>query len=254
MKVENRDPNLVYPKAVKDEKTRLVLDWLLEFRFSSIDVLAQRIGSNAVNSNRFFNTLLSDGVIQSFKNVHTKNDRYVMLTAAGLSYLEVLGRDLSIATTRVSHLGRYSKIMHDIAVQQAVVKRLEIIDEVVWDKNIVAETNIMERPDALLRHRLKGYWFAIEYERWRKDSKRIYLSFYTHAQAIIKRKYQGVYFIFDKEIDMLHYQKLFDAPEWQRYNRKKSGHVETLKEKFIPDQTPSLRKCFLFVHEPVENV
>ena len=46
MLIEKRDTSLKYPKAIKEEKTRLVLDWLLEFRFSSIDLLAKRIGSN----------------------------------------------------------------------------------------------------------------------------------------------------------------------------------------------------------------
>ena len=251
MKVEIRNPALIYPRAIKDEKTRLVLDWLLEFRFSSIEVLAKRIGSTAMNSNRYFNGLINDGVIQAFKNVHTKNERYVMLTANGVSYLEVLGRDISKAITRTAQLGRYSKIMHDIAVQQAVLKRLDIIDEVIWDKNISSET---ERPDALLKHKQKGYWFAIEYERWRKDKKRIFLSYFLHSQAIIKRQYQGVYYVFDKQIDMNHYQGLFESKQWPRYNRKKSGHMELLKDVFNPDDTPNLRKCFQFAHEPVESL
>lgn len=177
MLIEQRDTSLKYPKAIKEEKTRLVLDWLLEFRFSSIDLLAKRISSNSVNSNRFFNSLLRDGVIQAFKNVHTKNERYVMLTTAGLSYLEVLGRDISKSTTRVQHLGRYSQIIHDMAVQYAVLNRIDQFKEVIWDRHIDLPEH-QEKPDAILLSP-KGYWVALEYERWRKDTKGSLSAFLT---------------------------------------------------------------------------
>ena len=56
LKYETRNLDLKYPRAVKDDKTRLVLDWLLEFRFSSIELLSKRIGQTAMNANRFFNS------------------------------------------------------------------------------------------------------------------------------------------------------------------------------------------------------
>lgn len=252
MLIVQRDTSLKYPRAIKEEKTQLLLDWLLEFRFSSIDLLAQRIGSNVVNANRFFNTLLADGVIQVFKNAHTKNERYVMLTTSGIAYLEVLGRDISKATTRVQHLGRYSHIIHDMAVQYAVLSRLNQFDEVIWDRNI----NLPERqdkPDALMRSP-KGYWVALEYERWRKDTKRIYISFQNHANALSEKHYAGVFYLFDQEVDLKHYQKLFDIKEWPRYKREpKSSRIQVLDSTFRPDEVKNLRKCFVFSHEPVEH-
>lgn len=252
MLIEKRDTSLKYPKAIKEEKTRLVLDWLLEFRFSSIDLLAKRIGSNAVNANRFFNALLSDGVIQSFKNVHTKNERYVMLTSAGLAYLEVQGRDISKATTRVQHLGRYSHIIHDMAVQYAVLNRLYQFEEVIWDRHIDLPEH-QEKPDVIMRSP-RGYWVALEYERWRKDTKRIYISFMNHSAALEAKLYAGVFYLFDRAADHLHYKKLFDAEEWPRYKReRKSGRIKHLDSTFKPDDVKNLRKCFVFLHEPVEQ-
>ncbi len=252
MLIEQRDTSLKYPKAIKEEKTRLVLDWLLEFRFSSIDLLAKRIGSNSVNSNRFFNSLLRDGVIQAFKNVHTKNERYVMLTTAGLSYLEVLGRDISKSTTRVQHLGRYSQIIHDMAVQYAVLNRIDQFKEVIWDRHIDLPEH-QEKPDAILLSP-KGYWVALEYERWRKDTKRIFISFLNHSNALSAKHYAGVLYLFDREADYKHYQKLFDSAEWPRYKREtKSGKIRTLDSSFKPDDVKNLRKCFIFSHEPVEQ-
>ena len=39
MRIERRDPTLTYPRPIREEKRRLVLDWLLEFQFSSVDLL-----------------------------------------------------------------------------------------------------------------------------------------------------------------------------------------------------------------------
>lgn len=252
MIIEKRDLNLVYPRAIKEDKTRIILDWLLEFRFSSIDLLAKRIGSNSVNSHRFFNSLLVDGVIQSFKNVHTKNSYYVMLASAGLSYLEVIGRDISKATTRVQHLGRYSHIVHDMAVQYAVLNRLNQFEEVIWDRHIEFPEH-QDRPDAIMRSP-KGYWVALEYERWRKDTKRIYISFQNHAKALSEKYYAGVFYLFDMEADFKFYQTLFEAEEWPRYKREsKTGKIKELNIGFKPDEIKNLRRCFVFAFEPIES-
>lgn len=251
MLIHTRNAELKYPRAIKEEKTKLVLEWLLEFRFSSIDLLSKRIGSNPVNANRFFNALISDGVIQVFKNVHTMNERYVMLTTAGLAYLEVWGLDISRGVTKVAHLGRYSHIMHDMAVQNAVLNRLNSYVEVIWDRHIDFADG-SERPDALLKSQ-NNYWVALEYERWRKDKKRIFINYYHHVEALKKRHYRGVYFLFDKEADMKYYQSVFNEPEWPLYKRfNGTGRISPLNKSFRTDSIPNLRDCFVFLFEPIE--
>ena len=250
MLIEPRDRSLKYPRAIKQDKLRLVLDWLLEFRFSSLDVLAQRIDSTAVNENRFFNSLIADGLIQVFKNVQTNRERYVMLTPTGQDFLLVMGRDVSRATTRAQTLGRYSRILHDLAVQYAVLYRLDQFSEVIWDRHIDLPDH-PHKPDVLLRSP-RGYWVALEYERWRKDKRRIYISFMAHTDALIKKHYSGVFYLFSLENDHNYYRRLFDAQEWPGYQYEpKSGRIKRLSSSFRPDEIKNLRKCFVFSHEPV---
>ena len=249
MRIEHRDPTLKYPRAVREEKRRLVLDWLLEFQFSSVELLAQRLGLTCQSSYRFFRSLLDDQIIQHVKSVHTNQVRYVRLTKAGVDLLQVAGRDVAHAHTQPSRLNRYAHIMHDLAVQRAVLKRLDLYDEVIWDQHI----NLPEQcdnPDVLL-HAPKGYWVAFEYEHWRKEDKRIYLSFMNHARALIKRHYSGVYYLFDREPDLVHYQTLFAAPAWPEYQyNRKTGKITPTGTHFQPDAIERLRDCFLFIHEP----
>ena len=163
--------------------------------------------------------------------------------------LQVVGRDVSKAQTQTSRLNRYSHIMHDLAVQRAVLKRLDHYDEVIWDKHITLPDHY-EKPDALM-HSPKNYWVALDYERWRKEQKRIYLSFMNHARALIKRHYRGVYYLFDREHDLLHYQTLFAAQAWPEYNyNRKTGKITPAGTHFRPDAIEHLRDCFLFIHEP----
>ena len=165
MRIERRDPTLTYPRAVREEKRRLVLDWLLEFRVSSVEFLARRIGLTYHSSYKFFRSLLDDQIIQPFKSIHTHQARYLMLTKAGVDMLQVAGRDVS--KTQTSRLNRYSHIMHDLAVQHAVLKRLAHYDEVIWDQHITLPDHD-EKPGALM-HSPKNYWVALDYERWRKE-------------------------------------------------------------------------------------
>ena len=67
MRIERRDPTLKYPRAVREESSGLVLDWLLEFRVSSVELLAQRLGLTYQSSYTFFRSLLDDQIIQHFK-------------------------------------------------------------------------------------------------------------------------------------------------------------------------------------------
>ena len=97
----------------------------------------------------------------------------------------------------------------------------------------------------------KNYWVALDYEQWRKETKRIYLSFLNHARALLKRHYSGVYYLFDREPDLVYYQTLFAAPAWPEYHyNRKTGTITPTGTHFQPDAIERLRDCFLFLHEP----
>ena len=252
MRIEHRDPTLTYPQAVRAEKRRLVLDWLLEFQFSSVDLLARRLGLTAQSSYKFFRALLEDQIIQHFKSVHTNQSRYLMLTKAVVDLLQVAGRDVAHAHTQTSPLNRYAHLVHDLAVQHAVLTRLDHYDEVIWDKHITLPEPF-DKPDALM-HSPQHYWVALDYERWRQDDPRIYRSFMNHARALITRHYSGVYYLFDRESDLVHYQTLFAAQAWPEYHyHRQTGNITPAGTHFQPDTIEHLRDCFLFLHEPHGN-
>ena len=251
MRIVHRNPLLKYPRAICREKLQLVLDWLLEFRFSSFALLAQRLGQTCHTSYKFFRLLRKNGLVQRFTHDYYNHEQYYMLTRAGAAVLHEAGRDIANAWTSPSRLIRYPYIMHDLAVQQAAISRLDNYTEVISEHHIVIPEPF-HRPDMLMRNP-KNFWLAFEYERSRKQTKRIFISFNNHAQAIINKHYHGTYFLFDRESDMAYYRKLFDSKEWPKYNFNRSTGKLTPKDTpFQPDTVTNLRKCFLFIHEPAD--
>ena len=256
MKIENRNFEIKNTILIRDQKIRIILDWLLEFRFSSTEILSKRISSNKINTNRFFNKLVNDGLIRCFKNVHTKNEKYLMLTSVGVSYLEGEGRDIKGAITTIKSLGKTAQIMHDLSIQNAVLKicfenKESEYDEIIWDRNIKTPSTIenSNRPDAMILSK-KGYWVAIEMERWRKENARIFYTFNAHFKALNERFYSGVIYFFTENVDKEHYEKLFNSKEWPLYKKsEKTGKLTKLTSTLTPSSIKNLTQCYKFISE-----
>ncbi len=52
------------------------------------------------------------------------------------AWAQAAGRNVDNAQTHTSRLNRYAHLIHDLAVQHAVLKRLDHYDEVIWDRHI----------------------------------------------------------------------------------------------------------------------
>lgn len=123
MVVQHRNSQLKYVHDIKKNKMLILFDWLIEFRFSTMDILSQRIGSKPTSSYRLFKQLINDRYIQKFSNIHT-HQNFFMLKNRGIDYLKCESRDISCAVTNPNKLSKYSTIMHDLLVQKAILNRI----------------------------------------------------------------------------------------------------------------------------------
>ena len=245
LKIIERDTSLTYTREIQQEKRLIVLSWLLEFRFSSPRILARLLGQAVPNTSRFFTMLLKGRFIRTFENVHTNRERLFMLDKCGVDFLINHGFDISKAYVKPHVLYRSRFILHDQAVQMSVIDKLSQHNEVIWDKNITHLDND-SRPDALLQMK-NGYCVALDYERWRKSSSRVYVIFYHHARAIENGHYHGVYLYFNSTADMAFYKKLFEAKQWPRFSKDiKTGKLTHTNNYYSPDNIKNLRACFSF--------
>ena len=245
MHIIERNPNLKYTRDIQQEKRLIVLSWLLEFQFSSPRILAKLLKQPLTSTSRFFAKMLEQRFIRTFDNVHTNRERLFMLDKNGIDYLLYHELDVKSACTKPHVMQLYGFIMHDQAVQQAVIHKLHGHTEVIWDKHI---THIDEdsRPDALMLMQ-KGYWIALDYERWCKSSDRIYRMYHHHAQAIEQDHYHGVYLFFHCDKDKRYYQKLFAEERWPVFSKNQStGKLIPTEDYYYPDRIKNLRANFLF--------
>lgn len=225
MEVLERNKALTKPLEIRDDKVLLVLKWLLEFKFSSRDILSQLLEQNVRATWPFFKSLEDAKMLKRASNVFAKRETYFMLTANSVSYLKAMDFDVSRAETRTSRFGKWSTIRHDEAVQRFVLDNRADYQSVHWDRNLHGDVFEHQRPDAILETKASAKRIAVEYELWRKSKDRIYWSFYQHAMNIAQNHYVGVFYVFDKRSDLDFYRKLFDEP-WIMYRRaSKKGLV-----------------------------
>ena len=230
---------------MKEEKMMIVLSWLLEFRFSTTKILSSLLENNK-NTSFFFSGLVNDGFIKQVVNVHTRNERLLMLTKQGVDFLEARELDISNAMTASGRLERYSMVLHDTGVQKFVSSKKERFLEVVMDRNIIG-INDKNRPDALLKLKKNGNWVGIEYERWRKSTARVFMSFVNQSNQLTRGNYGGVYFVFNTEIDQEYYMNLFNYERWPLFIKdQNTGKLKASGAYFDPNKVENLRRVFKF--------
>lgn len=245
MHIEPHDPTPQDPHTGRGDKPLLVLDWLLAFRVSSFDLLARRLGMRPKTSYKFFRALLEDAVIQPYTKVRAHVARCFLLTRRGASRLQHAGRDISDAVTTPASVTDDFDLVHALAVQAVVLRWLPEFDEVIWKPQLPLPTSF-DTPDVLLRSRPDA-WVALDYERPGKDEKRIYMSFRTHAEAIMAHHYRAVYLVFSQPADLERSRTLFDTEAWPEYDyNRKTSKITALTTTFKPDTVPNLRQCFVF--------
>ena len=251
MHIEHRDSTPKYPDANREERTLLVLNWLLEFEVSSFELLARRLGMRTKTSYKLFRALLAEKVIQPYNKGRTNVARCFLLTRCGATQLHNAGRDISHAATSPASVTDDFDLGHALAVQAAVLPRLPQYDEVIWKSHITLPEPF-DTPDVLLRSP-QGAWVALNYERRRKDDNRIYMSFRNHAKAIMAKHYRGVLLLFDWPADLEHYRTLFDAEAWPEYDyHRKTRKITARNTTFTPDTVPNFRQCVVFILEDAD--
>lgn len=251
MHLEHRDPTLTYPDAIREERTLVVLNWLLEFEVSSFELLARLLGMKIKTSYKLFRALLAEKVIQPYNKGRANVARCFLLTRCGATQLHNAGRDISHAATSPASVTDDFDLGHALAVQAAVLPWLPQYDEVIWKSHITLPEPF-DTPDVLLRSP-QGAWVALDYERRRKDDNRIYMSFRNHAEAIMAKHYRGVFLLFGQAADLEHYRTLFDAEAWPEYDyHRKTRKITARNTTFTPDTVPKLRQCFVFILEDAD--
>ena len=209
---------------LRDQRYTLVLQWLQEFRYSSLPILANLLDLSEVNAGktwRIFNNMLERKLVQRVRNEYGDIEPLVMADKGGKVWLELRGVDASELATWPAPLERLRTVAHDLSVQRAVLARRDRYSQVTSEKNLAAAEGgeRIIRPDAVLTDERDGSHIAFEYELTRKNHGRVYQSFQAHALNIEHGRYDGVVFLFATEASRKVYEGLFKAPKWPIYEQ-----------------------------------
>lgn len=209
-------------KLRAQEKTHIVLAWLLEWRVSSLQILSARIGLPPTSSTRFFKILIARKILERIK-VHNSDKRDLVIL--GPEGHKILGTSNIESAAEINRVRKYTKkktITHDLESQKAVLKLLGQTMEVVSDFNIKMEG---KTPDALLfrwnRKTEKVHKVAVEMEKTAKGSKAIYFFLNTYLDLIEKDEISEVCIFFSHEDDLKTYRRYFDREMWPTTGKKR---------------------------------
>lgn len=226
------------PQQKKAWKRRLVVKWLLEFKFSSIELLSKLLGQKAKHASPFFKAMIADKLLVRFKSEFFPKKDLVRL---GPGVKEAFS-DLDLSLFRSDRFEDKKSIVHDHHVQRVIAERHDRYTEV----NASFRRGRKEAPDAYVASKKSGRKIAIEYELTRKNRARSWALFIRYAILIQGGAVDAVIFYFRSKATYRLYKKRFENKSWDKFRRvKKKGEIFTDKTgSFHPSS--EIRSQFIF--------
>lgn len=191
------------------EKTLRTLQWLLEFRISSIEILSATLGLEPNGASRFFKHLIDQHLIERVKATYCDKRDLVILGYRAATYLEGDTRDFTSDIAKARRMKSKDDLNHHLEVQKAVLRLLPQAMEVISEFNIELEG---KRPDALVL--IGNSVLAMEMEKTHKSKKTVHLIFQQYLKLISSGHVACVYFFFSKKEDRERYQRYFAEEDW----------------------------------------
>ena len=233
------------PREREKQKISIIYEWLLEFHYSTRQVLLKRLGLVTHLHKPYFDSLEAKGILKQIKTFEIKSKHIYLLTTQGEKLaLAVHGHkaDYMAGHKRV----KYNALRHDLAVQNYVIKLLPTHDSFIAERYIpTVELEYHKKPDACVI--IDGKKRMLEIELSPKSVNRIYVAFTTHAEAISKGFYDEVIYVFPNDTLRKYYFKYFLMELWPSYVRNERGVWVRVFEKSVNIDQLGVRGRFTFL-------
>lgn len=208
------------PQQKKEWKRLLVVQWLMEFKFSSIEVLSILLKQQPKHTAPFFKSMIDDKFLMRFSSEFYPKKDLVRLGPGALQWFP----DLDQSLLRSDRHSTKKTLVHDHLVQRVIAERLGRYSEIDASFDRVRK----EAPDAFVVSRKTGDKLAVEYELTRKNRDRTWALFIRYAKAIEAREVDAVIFYFRSKPMYRLYKKRFEAASWDTFKKtKKNGKTFT---------------------------
>lgn len=244
MIIKSCPPGLT-PQQKKEWKRRLVILWLIEFKFSSIELLSKLLGQHPKHTSPFFKSMINDKFLVRFTSEYFPKKDLVRLGQSSLQWFPDLDQSLLRSDRHVNK----KTIIHDYLVQKVISEHIDQYNEI--DGRF--DRTRKEAPDVFVVSRESGRKIAIEYELTRKNKDRTFALFIRYAKKISSQELGGVVFYFRSKPMYNLYKKRFETKTWPVFKKvKKDG--KKLTEKAIEYEIHAqIRAQFSFRLDPPKS-
>lgn len=206
-----------------EEKRDLLICWILEFQYTTINIFCMVMKLKRTNQSRFILSLKKSGLFHFVKSpLH--REEIIILSKLGREYSAMLSpkhESYSMTQSRITS----STLVHSLQIQKSIIRRC---DDIKFPFNFFFEKSIHDievgkRPDALID--FDGTVTALEIELTQKNNKRIYLGFLEQIENMRQGHYANVEYVFLSDSMTRIYQNKFDAESWPKIERMKVGGI-----------------------------
>lgn len=235
------------PRQRAREKLEIILEILGKFHHSTRELLLKRLGLATHSHHNYFKTLENKNIIRRVEAYSIRNRFVYMLTPLGKSLAAERLPDQVLEYNSDPSKINHSTLRHDLAVQKAVIERLDDYDSFTSERylpNFVLSVST-KKPDACLEK--NGLKTMLEIEITPKQEGRVFRNLISHAEAMLKQYYHKVVYIFPSATVAANYKAIFDKPFWPYYEQNERGRWTRQDRDFRLDDHPDLlRDCFEF--------
>ena len=245
-------------------KIQVVMKWIAEWTFSSIELLSATVGQPPSSTTAFFKKLIDEGYLVRFSSKVYHRKDWVRIGATGVKYLlDNYGIDAR-RYMRSDEIARKKKLYHDYQVQLYAAyvqhfytsvhseinirvpkkksgnkkpRKPDALFFILGDENKLVSLDKEVAPPAEFLETRSGlstdpdyFWWnkfgaeAVEFETEAKKPKIVKDIFRTYFYLMLQGKVSKVHFIFDNPSHVNTYQRHFDAERWGDHISISSDH------------------------------
>lgn len=235
------------PKSRAEEKLKVVLEMLIDFHYSTRELILAKLKLATNSHHRYFSSLEKKKIIRKVGAPSIRSNYVYMLTSYGV---ELANEKISILSpyqidgNKINH----SNLRHNLAIQRAVISMVDNYDVFIPERRLPhLNLNDEKRPDGCLEK--NGVRTMLEIELTAKTDQRIFRALVAHAKAINKNHYSKVIYIFPSLSLANYYTTRYQSTEWPTYTQNERGVWIRSEDSFKPDNFLGLRNAFEFLTE-----
>lgn len=200
------------------EKIGLVVKWLANFDYSTLELIGKVLNVDYRGQSAFFKKLVTDDILERSYLPGTRIGVY-SLGKEGFGLASLYCPELIIKEKKKKP--SLITLVHTFSIQSLIANMHDKIKDFQSEKYLMG-LNMARRPDAIVIMN-DGKKVALEVEINRKTTDKIYYNFVNHIRDIKNSLYNSVEYYFNDASVAKLYISIYETPLWLIYKKSPTG-------------------------------